>query len=394
MRTRGMFVRILGGSLRHRFQRVAVASLAIVMGASLVTALAGISLDVGSKAGLELRAYGANIVLAPRAATAQAGVGAMEFGTVQEERYLEESRLAQLDGWERGEVVDYAPYLSGVAEAEGRRLALVGASFEGIRSLRPWWGVQGEWAADSYSSSSTAPGMVGAQLAGRLGVRIGQQLSVRQGPRELSVQVMGLVETGGEEENQLFVPLPAAQRLLGRAGMVSSVEVSAVADRRSLQEIAREIEEAMPEARARVVGQIADAEAATLGKVRLLVGLVGALVLVASGLAVASTMAASVMERTREIGLMKALGAGSSGIAAIFLAEAAAIALLGGGPGYLLGAGLAQLIGRAVFGSGITPSPLTVPLTLATVLAVCLVASILPIRRALSVDPAVTLRGE
>ena len=394
MKRNGMFYRIIAGSLRHRALRVAVASLSIVMGASLVAALAGISLDVGSKAGRELRSYGANLVLTPKAAVGQAGVGNLEFGTVQEERYLDESQLGRLDDWEKGEILGYSPLVSATVEAGGTKVPLVGALFERVRALRPWWAVKGEWARDSYDPSGPVPGMLGMQLAGRLGLNLGDSLPIRRGSEKLAVQVVGIVETGGDEDGQLFIPLPSAQQLLGKPGMLSSIEVSAVAERRPLQEIAGAMEKAIPEARVRVVGQIADAEASTLGKVRVLVGLVAALVLLASGLAVASTMAASVMERTREIGLMKALGAGSSRIALVFLAEAAVIGLLGGAPGYLLGVGLTQVIGRAVFGSGMTPSPLAIPLTLVAVLAVCLLASILPIRRALAVDPAVTLRGE
>lgn len=391
-----MFLRIVLGSLRHRAMRVGVAALAVLMGASLVAALASLSLDVGSKAGRELRAYGANLVVTPRTAAAQAGVGGMEFGTVQEERYLEESALAALEGWEGGELMGYAPYLAGAVQAGERRVALVGVHFDRVRVLRPWWAVEGGWpeGVGGTTAASEAPGMVGSRAAEQLGLQVGDALQVRYGAQTLSVRVRGIVETGGQEDSQIFVPLPAAQLLLDKPGLVGSVEVSAATDRRPLQAIAEELERRLPGSRARVVGQIADAEAATLEKVRLLVGLVAALVLLASGLAVASTMAASVMERTREIGLMKALGARDGRIALLLLAEAAAIAFLGGGPGFAFGLGLAQFIGRAVFGAGIAPNPVAAPLTLAVALGVCLVASALPVRRALSVDPAVTLRGE
>lgn len=391
-----MLLRILKGSLRHRAGRVLVAALSVVMGASLVATLASLSLDVGAKAGRELRAYGANVVIGPRTASAQAGVGGMEFGTVREERYLEQSSLAALRKWGEGEILGYSPYLVGVAEANGHRVPVVGVTFERIRALRPWWAVEGEWASDSGLSEGATPvdGMLGTALAERMGVRAGELLRVRSSAVETDLLVRGTVETGGDEDGQLFLPLPAAQLLLARPGLVGAVEVSASAERRPLAEIAAELERKVPGSRARVVGQIADAEASVLGKVRMLVGLVAVLVLLASGLAVGSTMAASVMERTREIGLMKALGAGRPAIALIFLVEAAAIALLGAVPGFVLGLGLAQAVGQAVFGAGIAPSLLAAPATLAAVSVVCLVASILPIRRALAVDPAQTLRGE
>src|SRR3990172_3095614 len=118
-----MLGRVLLRSLRNRASRVGVAVLAVLLGGSLVAALGSLSLDVGGKAGRELRAYRANVVLSPRTATAQTGLGGLEFGAVQEERYLAEADLTPLsDGQFAGEVLGYAPYLYGVAEAGGRKV--------------------------------------------------------------------------------------------------------------------------------------------------------------------------------------------------------------------------------------------------------------------------------
>ncbi|MHB9090999.1 MAG: ABC transporter permease, partial [Chloroflexota bacterium] len=232
------------------------------------------------------------------------------------------------------------------------------------------------------------------KVAERMGLEPGSQLTVAAAAGKVLLEVVGTVETGAAEDSQIFVPLQAAQSLLGRPGKVSLIQVSAVTNNRTLQDVAATLERAVPGSTARVVGQIADAEAAVLDKVRLLVGLVALLVLLAAGLAVGSTLAAGVLERTKEVGLMKALGAHDWHVALIFLAEAGSIGVAGGLAGYGVGLGLATAIGRIVFGAPIAFTVAALPLAVSVGVGVCLLASALPVRRALAVDPATTLRGE
>ncbi|MBI2287676.1 MAG: FtsX-like permease family protein, partial [Chloroflexi bacterium] len=88
------------------------------------------------------------------------------------------------------------------------------------------------------------------------------------------------------------------------------------------------------------------------------------------------------------------LGAKNRRIAVIFIAEAWTIGLIGGLLGNILGLGMAQAIARSVFSSYLSPQIPVIPLTLAAALAVATVAALGPVRKALNVDPVVTLRGE
>jgi len=401
---RNLLLRMLARSIRHRAGRAWVAILAVTLGSSLVAALANVSFDIQAKARRELRAYGANLVLAPNSAVAQIGLGNLEFGTVREERYLSEEDLAPLrEGVLSREVLAYAPYLYGAVEVWQTRVTLVGVDFEQIRRLSPWWRVSGQWPGDEDREDEHTPALIGVRVARRLGVSVGDVLEVRgSGLAAARLAVVGLLETGAAsfaepaqaEDMQIFVHLRAAQRILGKPSLVSNVQVSAAPERRTLSALAADLERAVRGAKARVVGQIAEAEATILEKVRLLVGLVAGMVLISSGLAVGSTMAASVLERTREIGLLRALGAEGEWIALLFLMEAATIGLIGGVTGYLLGLGLAAAIGHIAFSAPMASSLMAAPLALGTALIVCLLASILPIRRALNIEPARTLRGE
>ncbi|HEY4687837.1 MAG TPA: ABC transporter permease, partial [Anaerolineae bacterium] len=65
--------RILAGSLRHQHARLSIAALAMVLGSALVSGLLNLSGDIGGQVGRELRAYGANLIIRPRAPSLRVG---------------------------------------------------------------------------------------------------------------------------------------------------------------------------------------------------------------------------------------------------------------------------------------------------------------------------------
>ena len=107
-----------------------------------------------------------------------------------------------------------------------------------------------------------------------------------------------------------------------------------------------------------------------------------------------TTMTTSVIERKKEIGLMKSVGAENRKIVSLFLSEAALIGIIGGFLGYIIGIILSQFIGISVFSTSISPRLEVIPIAIGISIGVSLLASILPVRKAVAVEPAVVLRGE
>ncbi|MFA5810581.1 MAG: FtsX-like permease family protein, partial [Thermoleophilia bacterium] len=109
---------------------------------------------------------------------------------------------------------------------------------------------------------------------------------------------------------------------------------------------------------------------------------------------VMTTLMAIVSERTREIGLMKAIGADDRSIVLQFLAEILIIGLSGVAAGLVVGFILAQLLGQAVFGSFISFRMIVLPVTLIPSVIASLLAAALPVRMAVRVVPAQVLKEE
>jgi putative ABC transport system permease protein len=418
-----MVFRILRGALRLHPARLALVVLSTAMGAGIAAALGSVALQAEERIARELRSFGANIVVEPISAAAPGGAPA---GAAS----LAEADLPRvLTIFWRHNVVGLAPSLTAAVSAAGpgggERALLAGVWFErrlaradggeplrgGVVPLFPYWAVDGRWpqASEPYAA------VVGRALASRLGLRRGDRVTVDAGTGARALDVVGLLATGGLEEEQILVDLAAAQALLGRPGAISRALVSAVTvpldgfgrrepagmTRREFEKwfctpyvtsVARQVEEAIPGSRARPVWSLAEAEARVLSRLGILMAILAALSLGAAALAVASTFAARVIGRRTEIALLRATGASAGQVVLLLGAELLALAAVGGVLGAGLAAALVPVLGAAVFGAPLAPGAALAPLAIAGALAVAAGGAVWPIRRALALEPAPELK--
>ena len=375
-----MWWRIIRRSFANQKVRQVLTVLSIVLGTSLVAALVNLSLDIPRKAGSQLRAYGANILVLPQGSPS----GDVSFIVEGDMSRLEEGELAQ-------SVTGYLPFLYNQAEINGQKVILGGTWLDEIPELSPWWQITGTW---PQGRENTRDALVGARAAEKLHLEVGDQFIIKYGDNQPSFNVAGIVTTGAAEENQVFVALKTAQQLTGMTDKVGLVQVSARTVSQPLAQVSRLIEQNIPGTEARIIGQIAKAESQVLQKVQLLMMLVAGLILIASGLVILSTMTTTILERTKEIGLMKALGASDRRIIALYGTEIGIVALVGGILGYLIGFLLARFIGQQVFNSGVSPSILAFFASITVAMLVTFTGSLLPLYRAAKVNPSATLLRE
>lgn len=409
-----MLFRILKNSFLKRPKAVFLVFLSIAMGAAVATAFLGIAGEVSHKMALELRSYGANILLEPSAAQ---GGG-----------FLREEDLPKIKTvfWKYN-ITGFTPYLFGIAEfsAGGRKergvvsgtwfakqLEVPGEdiSTQGIKGIAPWWDVKGRWPEDADEA------IVGAALAKRLNVVPGSEVKTAVRGRIQQFRIVGVVTTGGYEEEQLFAPLVTVQSLLQQQGKVSRVLVSALTvpmddfgkkDPATMTKdeyekwyctayvtsVAKNVEEVMGGSRAKPIWQIASAEGALLKKLNSVMLLLTVLALGASATAVSTSLMASMAERSPEIALMKAVGADRYQIGTIFIGETLFISLAGGVIGFLIGDQLSELISRTVFNSTIASPLWLFPTAIISAFIVAIAGSVAPLRRALLIEPVRVLKG-
>ena len=437
-----MFMRLVADSFTRRPRRKLLTAAALSLGMAVATAALSVSLDVGDRLAREFRSLGANLLVTPQADSLPLEIGGVDYRPVNAGAYLPESDLPKLKTifWHNN-IIGFAPILEvpvveenpskqTVDKPQVNNVQLIGTwakhkvslpdggSFvTGIEKTNPWWHIEGRWFADE-----ALEGVVGEKLARRAGIGIGDTLAAVPSSSPTAVlpmplTVVGILTTGDSEDDAIVAPLSIAQGIADKRAVYRRLYVSALTKpeddfgRRDpktmsrdelerwscspyVSSIAYSIRQVLPGADVRVIRRVAEGEGQILTRVRALLWLVTFAALLAAALAVGASSAASVMERRTEIGLMKALGAGSGTVGFLLAAEQLLLAFVGGGIGYSIGILLARLVGQRVFGAAPEPSLLVLIVILALASFVTILGSAIPLRRASRYEPAPILRGE
>ena len=386
MTKRTFFFRMITSSLMRRRSRMLVALLAIAVGATILSGLVTIYYDVPRQMGAQFRNYGANMIL---------------MASSNEAEFTQDTVDEALTVLPAGDLVGAAPFRYETVLIHEQPVEAAGTDMAGAKATSPYWYVDGEW------PDAEGELLLGKERATFLGLAIGDTVTVTYSTEEdevaengvteaatLDMTVTGIVETGGSEEEYIYMSMQDLETLTGGAGRLDVAELSVSATSDELKAYAAAMEEKTPAVAARLVKRVTESESTVLTKLQALVFLVTAVVLVLTMICVATTMTAVVTERRKEIGLRKALGASDPEIIWEFMGEG----LLLGGIGGLIGSGLgfafAQYVSMNVFSGSITFQFWLLPLTVIVSVLVTGLACLMPVRSATEVDPALVLKGE
>ena len=241
-------------------------------------------------------------------------------------------------------------------------------------------------------------GIIGRELADDLGVRVGDRVGLVTGPVTDSLRVTALVDLGVRELNRrtVIVPLRTAQSLVGLPGGATGLDL-ALTDVWAAQALASDLAQRLPykveswqEANAQLVAALRAQSIST--------GLIRGVVMVVVALGIASVLVVSVVQKQREIGILRAMGATRGQVMRIFLLQGAIVGALGSVLGVLLAVGLIWAFSTLVRGAdGLPLFSITLSaglaLGIAGIATLCgVLAAVAPARRAANLDPAQAIR--
>ncbi|SDR76766.1 lipoprotein-releasing system permease protein [Halopseudomonas litoralis] len=277
--------------------------------------------------------------------------------------------------------------LSGVARAS---VALIGMDPERYERIIP---ISDDLIAGEFRVGA-GHAVIGSELARDLGLDVGDKLRLDGGDgREAVVDIAGVFELGVREldARYVYLDLKQAQTLLALPGGVTVIDTR-VDEIFAADDLARSIERLtglQAESWMQTNGQLLNAltsQSMTTEMIRVFVG-----ISVAFG--IASVLAVSVVQRTREIGILRAMGSPRGQILRVFLLQGGLLGLVGSGVGCAVGWGLVQvfnLFGPGLFWVPVAPGLIPVAMAIATLAGV--LAAAVPARRAARYDPAIAIR--
>jgi putative ABC transport system permease protein len=388
MPDRKMFWRIVRRLFAAQRGRLFVVLLALGAGAAVTAALLNIRVDAASRLTKEFRAFGANVVVAPRASTNFGGAPTLDDSIVKQVRDLSATQQ-QIWGTSYLYVIADASVASSSSSKTAIKAVVAGEHVEFHTGP-----VKARVVALNSSPSTVRDFCdVGSRVAQQLHLKPDDTVRFENSGRQEKCRAQIIPARGDEHDSQVTVDLALAQRLASLPGKISLMQLSVTGTPREISDYIATLAAQIPSADVHGLRQFTDAEAKIYNRISGLLTATIALVLALTTLCVMAAMTNVAMERKNDVGLMRAIGGATRRVLRLFLAEAALLGLAGGLVGAAVGILFSIWLGRAVFGVAARPRLIVYPVAVALTIFVALISAY-PLRRLANISPASVFRGE
>lgn len=382
---------ISGRNSRRKPMRTLLLIAVFTLGVTSVVSLGYVSRVVGESLEKKLLAFGANILVTPKAESLTVSYGGFSLGDLQYDvRALDVDDIdAAATGIELHERISaVAPKLVAMAEVgddERTHLGAIGVRWDDERRIKNHWAVNGNYPEDAWSV------VVGAEVASRLNLAPGSAITLFG--HDFTVSGV-LYPTGGDDDSVVLASLETLQQVTHKPGQATFVEVAALCAGCPISDIVAQLQKAMPQAEIKALQSVVKQRMFTVNFVQNLVLGVGAVILLTGCAMVGLSMLSSVNERKKEIGVLRSMGFSKSGVFAIFSFEALFIGVAAGMLGYLGGYAASFRILElldVVEDASVAFDPLHFVLTAVAVSAVSVLSAAFPAWKASRIRPSEAL---
>lgn len=373
-----MYFKMIMSSLLRRRSRMLVALLAIAIGATVLSGLLTIYYDIPRQMGTVFRSYGANMIFLPSEGGAK--ITKEQIETIKNEIDAEK-------------LIGFAPYIYKSAKVNEQPYMIASTDLVNAKNNSPYWLVRGQW------PSEVKEVLIGHEISKAIGLSLGDNFIVNTPKPDGNVtvneyKVSGIVTTGGVEEEFIFMSLADIKKIIGYNDSFDVIECSIDGSQDYLTAIAASVSKKVAGITPRLVKRVTESQDTVLSKLQALVWIVTIIVLFLTMICVTTTMMAVVVERRKEIGLKKALGASNKSVVKDFLGEAVMLGLIGGVLGVGLGYLFADNVSISVFAREVSFPVRLAPFTVIASIIITIISCLFPVRATVDVDPALVLRGE
>jgi putative ABC transport system permease protein len=318
-------------NLARRKAKAAFVLAGLVIGVATVVAVITFAETMTRDINHNLEKYGANILIVPRTDNLTLSYGGMSLGGVSfEMEPIHQSQLTKIGTIKNAaNIAAVGPLVLGSVDVGNQPVLLAGVDLGAAAILKPWWKVRGRTPASGEL-------LLGSEVARVMQAEPGQSITVNR----KTMPVAGVLAATGSQDDQLvFTHLKTAQDLLGKSDEVSMVEVAALCNACPIDDMVGQIAEKLPGAKVMAIQQVVKGRMETLAHFKKFSYGLSVVVVLIGGLVVLVTLMGSVKERTKEIGIFRAIGFRQRHIMNIIFLETGLISTLAGVTGYLIGVG-------------------------------------------------------
>jgi putative ABC transport system permease protein len=376
-------------NLKRRKAKMAFLTIGLSVGIATIVTLVTLTKSMSSDIARKMDEFGANILITPASRDLSMSYGGISLGGVTfDQREIREEELARITTIRNsGNISTVSPKVLGGVRIAGKDVLLVGVNFAAELKMKQWWQIFGAAPKNDHEL------LLGSDAAKALTVSSGDSVEINGA----TFTVSGILDqTGSQDDALIFAPLGKAQKLLGKEGKITLVEVAALCSGCPIGDMVVQIAEKLPDAKVSAIQQVVESRVHALDQFRRFSYGVAAVVVFIGALIVFVTMMGSVNERTVEIGVFRAIGFRRGHIMRIILLEAVLVSLLAGLLGYASGMGAAKLalpfMAEGKNAALVCDSAVTFG-SIALSLVVGVLASVYPALHASRMDPTEALRA-
>jgi putative ABC transport system permease protein len=379
----GLLFRVIAKASFFRRSKLTATIAALSVAATLSSAFLSLYFVLPAKMAGQFTALGPNIVIAPRS-------DQQTFPADLDARL--QVRESQLHS---------APWLYAIGRVANENVVLGGSDVVRLADVNPSWRISssngsGVNIGDFLKSPQAHDDLwviAGEKSAARFGWRVGDTVEINYGERKLSSPLVAIVSTGGSEDSQLFLPIAQVQALTSNVSQMSLIQARVNGSATDIEQMTQRVAAALPEADVKPLRQVVDSETRVIFKVRALMYGLTAIVLALVILSVMTTVSGLVLDRQKDIAVLKTLGGSDGMLAFLFLGETALAALPAAALGYAAGFALARMAATQLFGSALPWRMDVFASVLVVTVAVALISTTVPMRLVRSLEPAAILKG-
>jgi putative ABC transport system permease protein len=378
------------GNLKRRKLKMGLLVLGLVIGVASIVGLFSITKAMEEDLANKIDEYGANMLIVPDNDNVSISFGGIIVEGVGQVKDFDMSIIDKMRTIKNKETLNIiSPKLLADDSINGKQALLVGVQFSEELRLKKWWQVN--W-IEGKKTPTAEEVLVGSEAARVLGLAPGNKVNIKG----QEFQVTGTIQPTGSSENDsaIFIDLSTLQKLTNRPQAVSLVEAAAFCYTCPIFEVTTQLQEKLPGTKVSALKESVQNRDDMVKKFGVFALAVSGIIMIIGGLVVLISMMSSVKERTREIGVFRAIGYRKSHVIQIVLTEATILSLIGGIIGYLIGMSVASAFGSVVAQMDVQVvwQPLIALYAIGGAVVIGIVASAIPAWQATRLDPVEALR--